>query len=414
MLRKVSASLFLFSILSLHTFASPITRIVFEGLKKTDEAYLQKVLERFYGQEADSTALHGIETALQAEGIFEKISVETESPDDNDGNATDEAIVKVSVKEKITFIPIPFAMVSDGGWMAGGMVMNMNAFGNKTMIVGGGFFSSSSLMGIFSISKPAASKKELGWSLFSSISHNSNTWADINNDEFLKAKQNAFSAGATLSKKLTDFTSISAGATAEYSHYTESDRYTLPFDNDTSFITKATSGLMHGKTDWNGWYLNGKTLSISGECGWDFISKDSYSKASASIIFQQPIIDRLRICALAAGIYTKGGNITNWNSGASVVSTILPSKFSSPELLGANTGLELAITKLKLGIFSIYANYQIAYAKNTDEQYKFCQGASGGARLYLSKIAFPAFAFGISRNITTENWYWSGSVGVSF
>lgn len=414
MLRKVSASLFLFSILSLHTFASPITRIVFEGLKKTDEAYLQKVLERFYGQEADSTALHGIETALQAEGIFEKISVETESPDDNDGNATDEAIVKVSVKEKITFIPIPFAMVSDGGWMAGGMVMNMNAFGNKTMIVGGGFFSSSSLMGIFSISKPAASKKELGWSLFSSISHNSNTWADINNDEFLKAKQNAFSAGATLSKKLTDFTSISAGATAEYSHYTESDRYTLPFDNDTSFITKATSGLMHGKTDWNGWYLNGKTLSISGECGWDFISKDSYSKASASIIFQQPVIDRLRICALAVGIYTKGGNITNWNSGASVVSTILPSKFSSPELLGANTGLELAITKLKLGIFSIYANYQIAYAKNTDEQYKFCQGASGGARLYLSKIAFPAFAFGISRNITTGNWYWSGSVGVSF
>lgn len=34
---------------------------------------------------------------------------------------------------KFTFIPVPFAAVSNGKFMGGAMVMNMNAFGNKTM-----------------------------------------------------------------------------------------------------------------------------------------------------------------------------------------------------------------------------------------------------------------------------------------
>lgn len=417
--RKILTTFALLSMPPLCILASPVTKITFEGLKKTDEAYLQKVLERFYGQEADSGTLHEIETALQSEGIFEKISVQAAEQKNDSGRLSsgdpgNGTVVKVSVKEKITFIPIPFTMVSDNGWMAGGMVMNMNAFGNKTMVVGGGFLSSYSLMGIFSIAKPAASKKEFGWSIFSSVSRNSNSWTDIYENDFFELKQTSFSSGASLSRKITDFTSVSAGAGTSYSRYNETSGYALPFSGNTSFKLKANAGLVHGKSDWNGWYLNSKTLSISGEYGRDFTAKDSVRKASANIIFQQPVTDRLRICADAAGVYTRGGNITDWNNGSAVLVSILPAKFSSRELAGASAGLELAAAKLKFGIFSIYANYQMVYAENTDEQYKFCQGINGGARLYLSKIAFPAFAFGISRSLTTENWYWAGSIGVSF
>lgn len=89
---------------------------------------MQNTLERFLKTEDTPKNLHAIETALQAEGIFEKILIQPEQIPE-----TGETQINITLKEKITFIPVPFAAVSNGKFMGGAMVMNMNAFGNKTM-----------------------------------------------------------------------------------------------------------------------------------------------------------------------------------------------------------------------------------------------------------------------------------------
>lgn len=106
--------------------------------------------------------------------------------------------------------------------------------------------------------------------------------------------------------------------------------------------------------------------------------------------------------------------VIDWSGGNSVDVTILPSDFKSPKISGATAGLELALKKFSFGIISLYGNYQAVYAEDTDENFEFCQGVACGTRLYLSKIAFPAFALGVSRNFSTGDFFWSVSLGASF
>lgn len=152
--------------------AETVTSFSYSGLKKTKESYLNSVLERFYGREINGDTLHEIETALRAEGLFEDISVEC--PDEQSGS------VEITLREKITFIPLPFLTVSSGKWMGGGIVMNMNAFGNKTMVMGGGFLSAQSKSFIAGLSKPPAAVKDTGYSLFAGAADSTQTVYSVN------------------------------------------------------------------------------------------------------------------------------------------------------------------------------------------------------------------------------------------
>lgn len=400
----VTSAVFIFA---LHTVTSqPIEQITFEGLKKTKESYLQKVLESFYGSEADEETLHKIETALQAEGIFETIKVQP----------IEEGLINISVKEKITFIPLPFVTVSNGKWMGGGMLLNMNAFGNKTTLVTGGFVSSTMFMGMLLLSKPAAGKDGWGWTVYAGASKNLNEYTDIQDRDFLKLRQNTGDISTSLSKKLSDFTTVSFGIGTTIKKMEEEDGWLLPVDKDnrTSFIVKAQTSLSHGKNDWNGWYLNSKTAYLNAEKDYNLHANKDFTKLNASIMFQQELTKRLRFASAVAGEYNTASDITLWGSGMSAAVTILPPNFASAELIGTNAGLELAVKKFKFGILSLYSNYQICTAKDVDKEFNLNHGISGGTRLYLSKIAFPAFAIVVSKNFSTNKVYWNGSLGISY
>ncbi|MDD5789479.1 MAG: POTRA domain-containing protein [Spirochaetia bacterium] len=83
-------------------FGAPIAKFTFEGLKKTDESYMQNTLERFLKTEDTPENLHAIETALQAEGIFEKILIQPEQIPE-----TGETQINITLKEKSPLYPFP-------------------------------------------------------------------------------------------------------------------------------------------------------------------------------------------------------------------------------------------------------------------------------------------------------------------
>lgn len=118
-------SLLFFSVFS--AFSRQIETIEIIGLKKTDESYVQSLLKEYCGKESSSVDAADVETVLQAEGIFSEVHV-----------SVNEEKISIEVKEKITFLPLPFASYSSDGFMGGFVLMNMNAFGRKNNIIAGG------------------------------------------------------------------------------------------------------------------------------------------------------------------------------------------------------------------------------------------------------------------------------------
>lgn len=404
-LKKLFSSSFFF-IFSALSFAASITSFSYSGLVKTKENYLNKVLEHFYGQELTEDTLHQIETVLHSEGIFESIGVAADEHS--------EGQVNITVKEKITFIPLPFAVAGSSYWLAGGMLLNMNAFGNKTTLITGLFFSDSRFSGIFGLSKPAANVNDTGWSVFTGAGNSQTTVTDLYGNEILKYKSFSSYLSTSLQKKLTPFTSVQTGIGVNYAHFTDAPVFSEPYIKSNSFQARLSTGFSHGKNDWNGWFLNSKMFTGSLEAGYDFTAETDFYRASSSITFQQPLTGRLRLCAAVSGIYSYDTILSSWSGQGGAAVSILPDYFITEEEAGGNAGLEFALKKFKWGLFSIYANWQACAVKISEDEYKFCQGISGGTRVYLSKIAFPAFAFGMSRNITTKKLYWSGSLGISY
>ena len=122
---------------------SVITKINFDGLKRTKESYMQSELEEFLYQNADRSTLMQAKTKLTFSGLFSDIAVSYTQTSES------EVSLDISVKEKISFLPVPFAMYTTStGFMGGLVVMDMNAFGIKDMAMVGGFFSAKQVSGM--------------------------------------------------------------------------------------------------------------------------------------------------------------------------------------------------------------------------------------------------------------------------
>ena len=104
-----------------------------DGLKKTKESYVHRILSEYIGKKESEVKIKEIETILQEQNLFSEISVSLLSEENSE-----KCILNINVKEKITFIPLPFVSVSKDGPMGGFVPMEMNALGKKYQYSAGG------------------------------------------------------------------------------------------------------------------------------------------------------------------------------------------------------------------------------------------------------------------------------------
>ena len=194
---------------------------------------------------------------------------------------------------------------------------------------------------------------------------------------------------------------------------------------DTSFITDSkiltfSSSIGIKKVDWNGYFLSEKNASLSGNL--HFI-KDSFSEAEdksyhgeaigINITLQQAIIPSIRLLSSVAAAYSHNSSFYNWFSGSNVGISILPDNFSTPKIAATTIGFESMMFRTSWSLFSAYALYECTWLENSDNEIVFEHGPKTGIKMYLSKIAFPAFAFGICYNISHARMQYAISFGAS-
>ena len=168
-----------------------VTNISFVGLKKTRNSYIQTTVKKFINEPLTDENLHDLETALQLEGLFDDIQISIAQ------TSNTEAEITVSVKEKITFIPLPFAMYSSStGFKAGAFLMDMNTFGKKDMTIAGLMWSPKTIMSV-GMFKHAPKIGAPGFMVAGNLSKATSIICDSNGDDVLEFDN--FNAGISSS-----------------------------------------------------------------------------------------------------------------------------------------------------------------------------------------------------------------------
>ena len=382
-----------------------ISKISFTGLKRTKESFLEHSLKNYIGQRYNSKTKNNLESDLQAMNLFSSIDFSSSFAD---GGTVE---LNVSVKEKISFIPLPFAMYSSStGFMVGGFVMDMNAGGQKDMFVTGLLWSLDNTM-VVGLYTHAPKIGAPGFRVFASTGKQNLFFRNADGKELLKIENFNASAGTSILFKLNRYNNLDCGLT--YQGF-------FPYDTDVhpdAYIRNkfgANTGWKISDQNWNGVFLSETSFGVNGGI---FIDNKAHTSEvlSASFKVQQPLIKKLRLnISSGAGIVFNGLITDNLQKGTGSV-TILDDKFSAPKILGTTSGLELAVYQhRKIGTISIYGNYEFLFAEEFDKSLLFCQGFNVGSKVYFSGLAFPAIRIGLAYNATKNKFYFSGSFGVSF
>ncbi len=386
-----------------------ITQINISGLKKTKESYIKSKLKNFEGKTIAETNLHEIETILQAEGLFESIKVEFMQKSEN------EASIEITVTEKITFIPLPFAMYSNGSGMAGLMIMDTNAFGIRDMFIVGGFYSSSSLTGIASYIKQPKANGIPGFSIFISSSKNTPELNNLDDETMLRFNSKDFAVGLSVLEKVGENHTFSLGGSFESFSAEEEEGYEGLVDSAKS--GKFKLGWNFGTRDWNGVFLSVKTLSL--DAGFAVTNlEDEYKfneEISYKLLIQEPMFQKLRFVFQCAGFYGKDKHISDFAGKKEGAVTILPNDFLTDRIFGGNTGFEFSFFKGKFGMLSVYGCYEAVLTEDFgDDDLTFLHGVNSGLKMYFSKIDFPAMSLGLSYNLTKKDLQFAAALGISY
>lgn len=397
--------LLMFFLFSYCAFAegSKVSEVRFEGLKKTKESYVQKLLEKYTGMEEENVDIKEIETLLQAQGLFSEINVSLSS----EGDETPHTVIVVKVKEKITFLPLPFASYSSDGFMGGFMLMNMNAFGKKYTLVGGGIFSPSVQTGILAFSKPAVDIRHPGLSFYTSLSRKNLKFLDFAGNTVMDNKYFTAAADLSVSEKLLPFFTCSIGSHFDMADVLETDDYPALYQ------WAGTMSFSLQNVDWNGWYLISQSANLRGELGWSSDEK-LIGGCSFKGELQIPFVPRIRGILSGSGAFTYNQNEVFWLSKSSGGSSILDSKFRTDFIAGTSFTVETALLKRKFGTVSLYGSYEYVIAHDFDDTFKSASGPGFGGKLYLQQVAFPAVVMGAAYNINRNKWQYVISVGVNF
>lgn len=384
--------------------APRISGFSFDGLKRTKEFVIQRDLKRFLGMEISESVLHDIETVLQSENLFTDISLECVPVSQT------ETDIRISLKEKISILPVPLVAAGDGNICAGAFFLDSNAMGLKNTFALGALFSESILMGMTMFARPASGRIP-GIALYAGVFKKDSEMTDASGRLFCSYASRSFQGRLQVSQRLTETVSAAFSSGCSLAAVDRDGKTSVCIESVKAWENSVS--LSAKSSGWNGIFLSEKSASAEGcisvtSCG------DSFASVHAGLRFQHPLTGRLRFVQHASGFCGFDLPAVFYRDGQSVSVRLFLDDFVTDRIAGISAGCEYAAAVTKIGLLSVYGTYQAAVARDLDGSAVFNQGAGGGLKLYLSKVAFPACALELIYNMTERKIRTGFSLGISF
>ena len=381
-MRKFLCGFILFFAFACSAHCFTVTHISVSGLKRTKESYIQSVLSEFTGLDSEKIDFHRIETVLEEQGLFCEYSV----------SLNEEAeCIEIAVKEKWSFLAAPFAAYTNDGIMAGGIVMDQNAFGRRCNLMVGGTYASSYSTAMIQLSKSAVDLHHPGFSIFATYQRKEIEICDLDDTALWEYDAHKLDFEFSLNEKFSS--NFTAGFGGKYISF-------LSVDDDFTSVHQFTFNptVKYSACDWNGYFLSESyveaKLAIGGNTDGDFVLSDT-----VHAFLQKPIVPRLRYSVDIGFYFEYVENRLYQKNRQSFTNNIIPSNFVSENFQTLDVTLEGAVLKTKMMTVSLFETFQAVCTKAYSGEWDFCYGPGGGLKVYLSKINLPACGVGLYYNV---------------
>ncbi len=393
--RLFTPLLLLLLLLAFPAMGEPITDIQIQGLRRTKPEVLLEKLEKFKGMDASTFDKKKLEAELEKTQLFSLADASVSG-----------STLHITVDEKFSLLPIPFAYLSSDSWGGGLVVLDNNAFGIMDQAAAGGFISSSGWRVLAGYSHIQKEHAPFGWSVSANGGKSRNRVREDDGDLLLTYDSQVFGASAGINKRLTPWLkgSFSSGVNlCDVEDSAPASELVIPL---TVSLTASTAS-------WDGTFLNTIYLTTSATYNYSHWH-DNYCTLAAKAGWEQHLVQRLRLIAQAGLYHSPDVPVVFAPNQSAVQVCILNNACRASTMAGAGAGFEWGIVQTRLGVPSLYAQYQVIWADTLLSDEAWGHGPVAGFKFYLKKIAFPAVDIFASYNVKTGLFRTSAGAGFSY
>ena len=390
----LAALLILF--LASNIWGETITDIQVQGLKRTKPAVLLEKLEKFKGIDSSDLDKKKLEAELEKTQLF-SLSDATVSG----------STLHITVEEKFSLLPIPFAYAASDSWGGGLVVVDNNAFGLMDQAAAGGFITSSGWRAMAGYSHIQKAHSPFGWNISANGGKSKTRVRDDDGDLLLSYDNSTFSASAGLNRRLSPWlkASVSSGV----------DICDVDDESPASeLVIPLTASLTASTASWDGTFLNTIYLTTSVTYNFSQWHSDNYCTLAAKAGYQQHLVQRLRLIAQGGLFHSPDVPVVFAKNQSAVQVCLLNNACRASSMVGAGAGFEWGIANTRFGVPSLYIQYQTIWADSIMSDDFFGHGPVAGFKFYLKKIAFPAVDIFTAYNVKTGLIRTSAGAGFSY
>ena len=390
----------LFTALLLMFFAFPvlgetITDIQIQGLRRTKPEVLLEILEKFKGMDSSAFDKKKLEEALEKTQLFSLTDAEVSG-----------STLHITVDEKFSLLPIPFAYLSSDSWGGGLVVLDNNAFGIMDQAAVGGFITSTGWRVLAGYSHTQKAHSPFGWNVSVNGGKSRTRVREDDGDLLLTYDNQVFGASAGINKRLAPWLKGSVSSGVNLCDVEDSRPA-------SELIIPLTASLTASTASWDGTFLN--TIYLTTSATYNFSQwHDNYCTFAAKAGWEQHLVQRLRLIAQAGVYHSPDVPIVFAPNQNAAQVCILNNACRASSMAGAGAGLEWGIAQTRFGVPSLYAQYQVIWADTVLSDEAWGHGPAAGFKFYLKKIAFPAVDIFCAYNVKTGLIRTSAGAGFSY
>jgi len=394
--------------------AVTITGLSIEGLRRTKLFVVEKPLQKFLGRDAAALDVNEVYAVVKDTGVLEPVSVDV--VDDDEGNGKK---LKIIVREKWTFFPIPF-FTADGtnSWFAGGAVMDSNAFGIKDSFMVMAGYGSDLWMAGFSYAHRPSGAGAWGWRVGGMFFSRESSAVDQSGQRVLRRFSSySVNPSAGLSYSLTDW--LTPSLTVAYTYITLKDTenaFNAPPEGVQALTL--TPQVRARRSAWDGFFLSEQSVTVR----YNYIAllgssayNDNIQTVTLNGVLQHSLVPGLRLVARSGVVFATPGPPFFESGPQAAGVSILPSQYAARDFAGLSAGLEKYLYRFSFGTLSVAASYQAVYsAGDLFEGPQFDHGLSAALLLYFTRLALPGMGLSYSYNVDKGVPLYGFNAGMSF
>jgi hypothetical protein len=386
------------------------------GLKRTRPHIVEGPLQKFIGADAERIDTNEVIAIIQSTGVVESLSVEVMDTEGGSGKT-----LVATVRDKWSLIPIPIVTVNSGGWGAGGVLLDTNAFGVKDTAMLVGMYSPGDLMVSLMYMNTPDGVGDFGWNVGGMFTLRENADKDQAGQQILRRyKSMAINPSAGFSYQLSELLTPSVGLAYKYVILQDGGHPVEAPDNGVHGITFSPNINIQWPNVWDGYFLNEKKIAVKYSYTLAIDDTDAYSLSgihagSLTASFNHSFFPGFRAIANSGIVFatpTASPFFASTEINAAV--NILSPKYTAVNVAGLSAGLEKSLFKFKWGVLALSAAYQVVYSDGDLLAHQFDHGAVAMLLLYLNRVALPGVGLGGAYNVTRNAWQYAVNVGVQF